>query len=87
MAKNPDVHVLFTIDTFEALNVQQTEEIHRRRNEDWVQDMIAHFPNDSTPNCSFVICGRDELNWEDEWDEYIAQVELTDFTKNGPVPT
>lgn len=81
LAKNPDVHVLFTIDTFEALNVQQTEEIHRRRNEDWVQDMIAHFPNDSTPNCSFVICGRDELNWEDEWDEYIAQVELTDFTK------
>lgn len=81
LTKNPDAHVLFTIDTFEALNVQQTEEIHRRRNEDWVQDMIAHFPNDSTQNCSFVICGRDELNWEEEWNEYITQVELTDFTE------
>ncbi len=81
LTKNPDAHVLFTIDTFEALNVQQTEEIHRRRNEDWVQDMIAHFPNDLTPNCSFVICGRDELKWEKEWNEHITQVKLTDFSQ------
>lgn len=81
LLRHPDSHVLFTIDTFEALNVQQTEEIHRRRNEDWVQDLIAHFRNDTTPNCLFVICGRDELCWDDEWMEYITQVELKDFTK------
>lgn len=81
LQKNPDTRVLFTIDTFEALNVQQTEEIHRRRNEDWVQDMVSHFPHELTPNCYFVICGRDELCWDDEWNEYITQIELTDFTK------
>lgn len=81
LQKNPGTYVLFTIDTFEALNVQQTEEIHRRHNEDWVQDMISHFPQETTPNCYFVICGRDELCWDSEWNEYITQIELTDFTK------
>ena len=80
LEKNPDTYILFTLDTFEALNVQQTEEIHRRRNEDWVRDMISHFHRDETPNCYFVICGRDELCWDDEWNGFITQVELTDFT-------
>lgn len=82
VADNPDTHILFSVDTFEALNVQQTEEIHRRKNEEWIQDIISYFNNDSIPNCRFVIYGRDKLAWENDWDPYISQFELKDFSKD-----
>lgn len=81
MSRHPETHILFTFDTFEALNVQQTEDIHRRRNEDWVQDLIAHFPKDVLPNCFFMICGRDQLKWDADWEPFITQFELKDFSK------
>ena len=77
--ENPETHVLFTIDTFEALNVQETETLHRRLNESWIQDIIQQF--EQCPHCRFVICGRDKLEWGTEWDQYIEQFELTDFTE------
>jgi len=78
LKQNPDTSVLFTIDTFEALNIQQAESLHRRRNERWVQEIIEQFFQE--PHCRFVICGRDRLEWETEWDEYIQQFELKDFS-------
>ena len=81
ISDNPDTHILFSVDTFEALNVQQTEEIHRRKNEEWIQNIIAYFNCDSIPNCRFVIYGRDKISWEDEWNAFITQFELHDFTK------
>lgn len=77
---HPDTHALFSIDTFEALNVEQTEEIHRRRNEEWFQDFIALFLEGAKRNCFFVIYGRDKLSWEDEWMQRIQQIELCDFS-------
>lgn len=82
ISDNPDTHILFSIDTFEALNVQQTEEIHRRKNEEWVQNLIAYFNSDSIPNCRFVIYGRDKIVWDDEWNAFITQFELQDFSKD-----
>lgn len=81
LSDNPNTHILFSIDTFEALNVQQTEEIHRRNNEEWIQDIIANFNSDSIPNCRFVIYGRDKIAWEEEWDSFITQFELQDFSR------
>lgn len=75
---NPDTSILFTVDTFEALNVQQAESLHRRLNERWVQEIIEQFAQ--VPHCRFVICGRDRLEWDADWDEYIDQFELKDFT-------
>ena len=80
LSENPNTHILFSIDTFEALNVQQTEEIHRRKNEEWIQELIANFNSESVPNCRFVIYGRDKLVWEEEWHSFITQFELQDFS-------
>ncbi len=82
ISENPGTHILFSIDTFEALNVQQTEEIHRRKNEEWIQDLIANFDSDCIPNCRFVIYGRDKLVWEEDWESFITQFELQDFSKD-----
>ena len=82
ISENPGTHILFSIDTFEALNVQQTEEIHRRKNEEWIQELIANFNSESVPNCRFVIYGRDKLVWEEEWKSFITQFELQDFSKD-----
>lgn len=81
ISENPNTHILFSIDTFEALNVQQTEEIHRRKNEEWIQDLIANFNSNSIPNCRFVIYGRDKLVWDEDWESFITQFELQDFSK------
>jgi len=81
ISDNPNTHILFSIDTFEALNVQQTEEIHRRKNEEWIQELIAYFNSESIPNCRFVIYGRDRLVWEEDWEPFITQFELQDFSK------
>lgn len=81
ISENPNTHILFSIDTFEALNVQQTEEIHRRKNEEWIQELIAYFNSGSIPNCRFVIYGRDKLVWEEDWESFVTQFELQDFSK------
>ena len=80
LAEHPETYALFSIDTFEALNVEQTEEIHRRKNEEWFQKFMALFLEHSYRNCFFVIYGRDKLAWETEWMNRIKQVELCDFS-------
>lgn len=79
--KHPDAYYLFTIDTFEALNVNQSEEIHRRHNEEWIQEIISNFSNLVLPNCIFVICGREPLRWGEEWIAYIQSYHLKDFNQ------
>lgn len=76
---NPDAGVLFTIDSFEALNINQSESIHRWRNESWIQDIIAYFHRDTISNCAFVITGRERLSWGKDWDPYIKCHNLKDF--------
>ena len=85
ISENPGTHILFSFDTFEALNVQQTEEIHRRNNEEWIQDFISFFSSDSIPNCRFVIYGRDQLSWDNDWNSYVKQFELHDFSKKWTI--
>ena len=80
VSAHPNTHLLFSIDTFEALNVQQTEEIHRRKNEEWIQNLIACFSSEVIPHSRFVIYGRDKLSWGDEWNTFIEQFELQDFS-------
>ena len=70
-AKNPEINVIFMIDTFEALNVYENEVIHRNKNERWVKDFLAYFPG-----YLFVIYGREKLQWEKEWADYIELCEL-----------
>ncbi|HPX93441.1 MAG TPA: tetratricopeptide repeat protein [Bacillota bacterium] len=69
--KNPELNVVFFIDTFEALNAYESDSIHRNRSERWIKDFIMYFPG-----CLFVIFGREKLRWEQEWNEYIEMCEL-----------
>jgi len=78
-SKTPGIRILFTIDTFEVLNVQQTEEIHRMRNEDWVKEIIRHFDAETVPQCGFMISGRDRLLWDEDLQPYIIHCQLDDF--------
>lgn len=72
--KNPGTKVVFYLDTFEALNAFESDRIHNRSNERWIQDFIAYFPGDL-----FVLFGRDKLTWTDGWEPYIKTLELKDF--------
>ncbi len=80
--KHPNTKFLFTFDTFEVLSVQQSDRIHRRRNEEWIQDIIAHFHNSGIPTCYFMICGREKLHWGADWEEHLIQHELLDLPIN-----
>lgn len=77
--KHPKESILFTIDHFEALNINENEAIHRAGNERWVKDLISHFCSDNYKNCLFLMFGRDPLRWENEWEPYIDQYELPCF--------
>lgn len=63
-------------DTFEALNENIIEKIHRDRNERWVQDIVSCFPREKFPNLLITIFGRDAIEWEDP---NIEQYELQAF--------
>lgn len=79
--KHPETHVLFVIDTFEALNINENEIVNRNRNERWVQNIIEQFSSDVFPNCLFTIFGRDKLAWDDDWMQYVAQKEIKNFDR------
>lgn len=78
LKKNPESKVLIVFDTFEALNENVLEEVHRRRNERWVQDIISYFPSEQFNNLLVLIFGRDKLIWPD-WEGLIDQYQLTEF--------
>lgn len=80
LSKHDDTKILIMFDTFEALNENVIEEIHRKRNERWVQEIISNFPSCDFPNLLFIIMGRDKIEWDDEWLELIDQYQLTEFT-------
>ena len=72
--KYQDLNVVFYIDTFEALNIKEEDEIHRSRNERWIQNLILLFPG-----TLFTIFGRDKIHWDSEWSQYIRAYQLKDF--------
>lgn len=70
-SENPEINILFIIDTFEALNIYSNEVIHRNKNERWVKDLIACLPSNL-----FVIFGREKIQWGEEWEKHIELFEL-----------
>ena len=76
LKKHAQTKVLLIFDTFEALNENIIEKIHRDRNERWVQDIVSCFPREKFPNLLITIFGRDSLEWEDP---NIEQYELQAF--------
>lgn len=78
LKKNPKSKILIVFDTFEALNENVLDEVHRSRNERWVQDIISYFPSEQFNNLLVLIFGRDKLIWPD-WEGLIDQYQLTEF--------
>ena len=79
--KHPQAKILIVFDTFEALSANNLEQIHRSRNERWVQEIIAYFPRKLFPMLLVTILGRDKIQWGEPWDELIEQHELREFTQ------
>ena len=77
--KRRDTKVLIIFDTFEALNENVIEQIHRSKNERWVQDIIEYFDSDNFPNLLTMIFGRDEIDWDDDWAPLLDQYQLKEF--------
>ena len=78
--KHKYAKVLIIFDTFEALNENVIEQVHRSKNERWVQEIIEYFDSESFPDLLIMIFGRDEIEWEDEWKELIDQYQLLEFS-------
>lgn len=77
--RHPDAKFLVIFDTFEALNENVIEKVHRSRNERWVQDIIACFSRVDFPGLLFALFGRDKIEWGNEWDSLIDQYQLKEF--------
>lgn len=83
--KKPEVKILIVFDTFEALNENVIEKVHRSKNERWIQDIIAYFPREKYKNLLITIFGRDKIVWGSEWDSLIDQYKLDEFTDDYSV--
>lgn len=79
LSKHNETKILIVFDTFEALNENVIEQVHRRRNERWVQEIIEYFDSESFPNLLVSIFGRDKLEWGEEWDAILDQYLLSEF--------
>ena len=79
LKKHKDAKILIIFDTFEALNENVIEQIHRSKNERWVQEIIEYFPRENFPNLLVTIFGRDELNWDEDWKDLLEQYQLLEF--------
>ena len=77
--KHPETYILMVFDTFEALNENVIEQIHREKNERWVQEIISYFGREDFPKLLITIFGRDEIEWDSEWKELIDQYQLKEF--------
>lgn len=81
LKKHKDAKVLLIFDTFEAINENVIEKIHRSKNERWIQEVISYFDSASFPNMLTMIFGRDEIEWE-EWKGILVQKELKEFDES-----
>lgn len=77
--KHSEAKILIVFDTFEALNENVIEQIHRSKNERWIQDIISYFDRESFPKLLVTIFGRDEIEWDEEWQGLLDQYQLTEF--------
>jgi len=77
--KHQDTKVLLVFDSFEVLNENVIEQIHRSKNERWVQEIISYFDAEQFPNLLITIFGRDEIEWDEEWKEILVQYPLKEF--------
>lgn len=77
--KHKDTKVLIIFDTFEALNENVIEPIHKRKNERWVQNIIEYFDRENFPYLLTMIFGRDEIEWDEDWKPLLDQFQLTEF--------
>ncbi len=69
--KNKSKKATFFIDTYEALweELRNTGNFNSR--DEWIRNIIANFEN-----VSWVICGREELRWnevDNDWNNYLDQ--------------
>lgn len=80
LEKHPKAKVIIVFDTFEALNENVLERVHRSRNERWVQEIIEYFDSETFPKLLTIIFGREEIEWDDDWQEMISQYQLREFT-------
>lgn len=83
--KHSDAKILIVFDTFEAINENVIEQVHRSRNERWIQDIISYFDSDTFPNLLVTIFGRDRIEWDSEWNENIEQYQLKEFQEEYSV--
>lgn len=79
ISNHPNTKILMVFDTFEALNENVIEQVHRQRNERWVQEIIEYFDRESFPHLLTLIFGRDELEWGEDWNPIIEQYQLKEF--------
>lgn len=79
LSKHKDAKVLMLFDTFEALNENVIEQIHRNRNERWVQEIIEYFDAAQFPNLLITIFGRDRVEWGEDWQGILEQLQLLEF--------
>lgn len=79
LSKHNDAKVLMLFDTFEALNENVIEQIHKSKNERWVQEIIEYFDAEQFPNLLITIFGRDKVAWDEDWQEILEQFQLLEF--------
>ena len=79
LKKHKEAKVIIIFDTFEALNENVNEQIHRSKNERWVQEIIEYFPRKDFPMLLVIIFGRDELTWDEDWQNLLEQHQLLEF--------
>lgn len=71
--------VLIVFDTFEALNENVIEQVHRSQNERWIQEFISYFDRKTFPQLLITIFGRDKIEWGEEWQKLLEQHQLIEF--------
>lgn len=70
MAENLFKVVIF-FDTYEEL-IENNKGI--KNSEQWIKELIINLKE-----VSWVICGKDRLNWEDDWNKYLDQHPLVEL--------
>jgi hypothetical protein len=81
LKKHKHTKVLIVFDTFEALNENVLEKIHRNKNERWIQDIISYFGIADFPDNKLLtmIFGRDKIEWDQDWMSLLDQYQLKEF--------
>lgn len=82
LSKKKESKILIIFDTFEAINENIIEQIHKAKNERWVQDIISYFDSKQFPNLLFMIFGREKIEWDTEWMALLEQYQLKEFEDN-----